>query len=113
MAQKVQVILVDDVDGGKADETVTFGFDGTGYEIDLSSKNAKKLRDAVAPYLGAARKAGRVATAKARGRSGGSPAAADREQNQAIREWAKKQGLKVSDRGRIPAEIVERFHRQR
>jgi hypothetical protein len=110
MAQKVQVTLVDDLDGGKADETVSLGFDGAAYEIDLSSKNAKKLRDAIAPYLGAARKTGRV-SGKARARRGTGSATADRDQNQAIREWAKKQGLKVSDRGRIPAEIVERYHR--
>jgi hypothetical protein len=114
VAQKVQVLLVDDIDGGEAEETVTFSLDGVSYEIDLSSKNAGTLRDAVAPYVGAARKAGRstatkVATAT-RPRSSGSTATADREQNQAIREWAKKRGFKVSDRGRIPSDIVKQFH---
>ena len=112
MAQKVQVILVDDLDGGSADETVSFSLDGVTYEIDLSAKNAGKLRDALADYVGAARKAGRVARS-ARGRAVASTAVADREQNQAIRAWAKKKGLKVSERGRIPAEIVEKYHSSR
>jgi hypothetical protein len=114
VAQKVQVLLVDDIDGGEAEETVSFSLDGVSYEIDLSAKNASVLRDAVAPYVGAARKAGRSvatkATATARTRSSGSTATADREQNQAIREWAKKRGFKVSDRGRIPSDIVKQFH---
>jgi hypothetical protein len=114
VAQKVQVLLVDDIDGGEAEETVSFSLDGVSYEIDLSAKNASTLRDAVAPYVGAARKAGRSsapkAVAAARTRSSGSTATADREQNQAIREWAKKRGFKVSDRGRIPSDIVKQFH---
>lgn len=113
MAQKVEVTLVDDLDGGTADETVSFAIDGTSYEIDLSGKNAQKLRDAVSPFLGAARKVGRVGGRAVRGRSGGGTATADREQNQAIREWAKKKGLPVSERGRIPADIVERYHNER
>ena len=109
MAQKVEVHLIDDLDGKEANETLTFGLDGSNYEIDLSAKNANKLRDALSTYIGAARKAGRIPAKAGRGRSGGS-ATADREQNQAIREWAKKQGLTVNDRGRIPAEIVEKYH---
>jgi hypothetical protein len=108
VAQKVQVILVDDLDGGSANETVSFSLDGTSYEIDLSTKNAEKLRDAFASYVGAARKAGRTSRNIRAGRT--SSAAADREQNQAIRSWAKKKGLKVSERGRIPADIVEKYH---
>ena len=111
MAQKVEVTLVDDLDGGTADETVSFAIDGAQYEIDLSAKNAQKLRDAVTPFVGAGRKAGRTSTRNTRG--GRSSAAVDREQNQAIREWAKKKGLNVSERGRIPAEIVERYHAER
>ena len=112
MAQKVQVLLVDDIDGSEAEETVSFSLDGVTYEIDLSSKNAATLRDAVAPYVGVARKAGRVAAKAAvvRTHPVGSTATADREQNQAIREWAKKRGFKVSDRGRIPNDIVKKFH---
>jgi hypothetical protein len=112
VAQKVEVTLVDDLDGGTAAETVSFAIDGTQYEIDLSTKNAQRLRDTVAPFVGAARRTGRVAKGNVRGRTGGT-AAVDREQNQAIREWAKKNGLNVSERGRIPAEIVERYHAER
>src|ERR1044071_1748326 len=105
MAQKVQVLLVDDLDGGEASETVSFALDGSSYEIDLSGKNAEELRDAFAKYVGAARKAGRAQTSSSSRSSGssrrsGGSAAMDRDQAAAIRSWAKKQGLKVSDRGR-------------
>jgi hypothetical protein len=115
VAQKVTVSLIDDLDGDKADETVEFGLDGKSYEIDLSSGNADKLRDALASYVAAARRPG------GRRRSGGGgPAAAatarrpsvDREQNQAIRDWARKRGMKVSDRGRIPADVLEAYHQE-
>jgi hypothetical protein len=113
MAQKVQVLLVDDLDGGEATETVSFALDGSAYEIDLSQRNAEELRDAFAKYVGAARKAGRSgASAGGRsssGRSRGSTAM-DRDQAAAIRSWARKQGLKVSDRGRIPASIIEQYN---
>ena len=115
MAQRVQVILVDDVDGGTAAETVSFSLDGVAYEIDLSTKNATKLRGVFAPYVGSARRTGRVPARPgggSRARTGGT-ATADREQNQAIREWAKKRGFNVSDRGRIPAEVVEQYHASR
>src|SRR5829696_989867 len=114
MAQKVQVLLVDDLDGGEAAETVSFALDGSSYEIDLSRKNAEEMRDSLAKYVGAARKAGRTSTTSSRssggGRRGGSSTAMDRDQAAAIRSWAKKQGLKVSDRGRIPATIIEQYN---
>lgn len=114
MAQKVQVLLVDDLDGGDASETVGFSLDGASYEIDLSKKNADQLRDAFAKYVGAARKAGRSGGGSAArtsgGRSRGSGTSMDRDQAAAIRSWAKKQGLKVSDRGRIPASIIEQYN---
>ena len=115
MAQKVQVLLVDDLDGGEASETVSFALDGSSYEIDLSGKNAEELRDAFAKYVGAARKAGRTSSSSPSrssggGRRGGSSTAMDRDQAAAIRSWAKKQGLKVSDRGRIPATIIEQYN---
>ena len=114
MAQKVQVLLVDDLDGGEAAETVSFGLDGASYEIDLSKKNADGLRDALAKYVGAARKAGRSTPSRSSGgsrsRGSGGSAAIDRDQAAAIRSWAKKQGLKVSDRGRIPANIIEQYN---
>jgi multidrug efflux pump subunit AcrB len=112
MAQKVQVLLVDDLDGGEASETVSFSIDGSNYEIDLSGKNADELRDAFAKYVGAARKAGRatsVSSSRSSGRRGGTTSM-DRDQAAAIRSWAKKQGLQVSDRGRIPATIIEQYN---
>lgn len=111
MAQKVQVLLVDDLDGGEAAETVRFGLDGTNYEIDLSDAHAKTLRDAIAEYVKVGRRTGRSTTGRAaatRGRAAASTG--DREQNRAIREWAKRKGLEISDRGRISAEIVDRYH---
>ncbi len=113
MAQKVTVTLVDDLDGGTAEETVEFGIDGVTYEIDLSNDNAGKLRDALAGYVAHARRAGgrRRASAAPPKRSGGGRASVDREQNAAMREWARKNGYKVSDRGRIPAEVVEAYHK--
>ena len=113
MAQKVEVSLVDDLDGGQAEETVTFALDGAAYEIDLSTKNAEKLRKVVANYVDSARKMSRRGHAVKASRNSGGAATVDREQTQAIREWAKKKGLKVSDRGRISAEIVAQYHAQR
>lgn len=116
MAQKVTVSLVDDLDGDKADETVEFGLDGKNYEIDLSSSNADKLRDALAGYVAAARRPG--GRRRSGGGGGGASAAAnrrpsvDREQNQAIRDWARKRGMKVSDRGRIPADVLDSYHQE-
>ena len=112
MAQKVQVLLVDDLDGGEATETVSFALDGSSYEIDLSKKNADVLRDAFAKYVGAARKAGRSGGSSGRSpsRSRSGSTTMDRDQAAAIRSWAKKQGLKVSDRGRIPASIIAEYN---
>lgn len=110
MARKVQVILTDDLDGNEADETVTFSLDGTSYEIDLSAKNSKALRDAFAPYVGHARrvsKSGRRSGSSANGRSS---ATTDRAQTQAIRDWARRNGHQVSDRGRIPSTVLEAFN---
>lgn len=113
MAQIREVRLIDDLDGNTADETVEFGIDGKNYEIDLSKGNAGKLRDALAAYVAAARRAG---GGRRRGSSAASAPARrpviDREQNQAIREWARKRGMKVSDRGRIPAEVLDAYHQE-
>ena len=120
MAQKVVVSLVDDLDSSEADETVEFGLDGATYEIDLSDANAAALRDRLADYVAHARRSGgrRRSSSSARvvvrlaPRSGsGGRAAVDREQNQAIREWARKQGMTVSERGRIPSEVSEAYHK--
>jgi hypothetical protein len=111
MAQKIQVLLVDDLDGGVATETVTFGLDGGSYEIDLSAANAAMLRAALADYVAHARRPQRsLRSPNAPTRSNRPPARADREQTQAIREWARKNGHKVNDRGRVPAAIVVAYN---
>ena len=113
MARKVQVILSDDLDDSiPADETVTFALDGTTYEIDLSDKNATEMRDVLGKYVSAARKVssrGTRASGAGRSRATGGGGRMDREQAGAIREWARKNGHEVSDRGRIPAAVVEAF----
>lgn len=107
MAQKVQVTLVDDIDGSEAVETVQFSLDGTAYEIDLSARNAAELRDDLARWVGAARKAGRGAVGRAPSRRSAAArsTAPDKAQTAHIRQWAREQGLKVSERGSIPASI--------
>ena len=100
MAQKVNIVLIDDIDGTEADETISFGLDGANYEIDLKAANAKKLRNALAPYVGHARK---VTTRRSGGRrtaaktGGATPAE--------IREWGRKNGFEVSERGRVSTEL--------
>jgi hypothetical protein len=102
VAQRVQVILEDDIDGGAAEETVSFSLDGVSYEIDLSRKNANKMRDAFALYVGSARKVGgrrRRGSAKS-SKTGSSPE---------IREWARNNGWDIPERGRIAAEVREAY----
>lgn len=108
MAQKVQTLLIDDLDGGEAESTVRFGLDGTDYEIDLNAKHAEALRKALAPYLDAARRTSGSATRrpsrtarKAAGVGGPDPTT--------VREWAKSQGIEVKDRGRVPADLMVKF----
>ncbi|MFF3336577.1 Lsr2 family protein [Streptomyces sp. NPDC002888] len=108
MAQKVQVLLVDDLDGGEADETVTFALDGKTYEIDLTTANADKLRSLLDPYVKGGRRTGGRASGgrgKARAASGGSQDTAQ------IRAWAKENGFEVNDRGRVPATIREAYEK--
>ena len=104
MAQKVKIILVDDLDAGSADETVRFGLDGAQYEIDLSTDNAKNLRAALKPYLDAGRKVGG-------GRAGRPRSTGSARNNEAaqIREWARNNGYTVSERGRVNSEIIEAY----
>jgi hypothetical protein len=112
MAKRTVHMLVDDIDGDEADETVRFAIDGVQYEIDLSTENATKMRDALARYMQVGSKVGRTTATAARvsvGRGRG-PATVDRDQNRAIREWAHGKGIGVSDRGRIRQEIVDRYH---
>ena len=107
MAQKHIVQLIDDLDGVEAQETVSFSLDGTRYEIDLSAENAAKLRDSLAVYVANARRSTRPgAQANGRGRSH----RADREQTAAIREWARANGHRIGDKGRIPSEVLEAYH---
>jgi hypothetical protein len=104
MAQKVQVLLVDDLDGGEASETVSFSLDGTAYEIDLSADNAGKLRKDFAQYIDHARRGGAGGSRRRRARTG-----PGRERSAEIRAWARQRGHKVSERGRIPATIINEY----
>jgi hypothetical protein len=112
VAQRTILELVDDLDGGQADETVTFALDGVEFEIDLNSENAARLRDTLAEYVGHARRTGgrkqrgavaAVAPAKAATSGNGKP------DTQAVREWARSQGETVAERGRVPQALVMRF----
>jgi hypothetical protein len=104
MAQKVQVILTDDLDGSEADETVTFALDGVSYEIDLSEANAEALREAVAAYAQAARRTGGRSTRRAPGVP--KPRLADERVDLSdVRAWARDNGFQVSDRGRVSGEV--------
>ena len=106
VAVEVEVILVDDIDGSEATETVRFGLDGTSYEIDLNAANAAALRNALARFTGAGRKAGRTRrTAAANGRK-----APDADLDKAeVRNWARANGVKVNERGRVPDAVVARY----
>ncbi|NMH97461.1 histone-like nucleoid-structuring protein Lsr2 [Pseudonocardia acidicola] len=106
MSQKVEVRLIDDVDGSEASTTVSFALDGRDYEIDLSEDNRRRLDDMLRPYLAAARRAGRRAAAPARGRV---TSPVDRAHNDAVRAWARGNGHQVSARGRIPAQILQAY----
>ena len=114
MAQRVNVVLVDDIDGSDAVETVTFGLDGVEYEIDLSAQNADKLRESLGLYVGHGRRTG------GRRRSGGSQgeqkasrsrsrASSDGPSASEIREWARANGHTVPDRGRVSSEVREAY----
>jgi hypothetical protein len=110
VAKETITKLLDDLDGGEASETVKFGLDGHSYEIDLSTKNANKLRAVLAPFIEkATRVTGRTGPSGARTRAA---AGGDRDQNQAIRAWAQRKGLGVAPRGRIRGDIVEQYHRE-
>ena len=105
MAQKVQVVLVDDVDGSTATETVAFSLDGTQYEIDLNEEHATQLRDALAPWISAGRRmSGRKSSS---GRK--SAASSSSSDAAAIRAWAKDNNVEVPERGRIPAKVREAY----
>lgn len=103
MAQRVHVTLEDDIDGGKADETVRFGIDGIEYEIDLSKKNARALRDVMSHYVDAGRKVGNKRRATRPRAAGG------RGDANQIRQWAAENGYEISERGRVPARVREAY----
>jgi hypothetical protein len=102
MAQRVQVVHTDDLDGSAADSTTQFSYQGADYEIDLSAVNARHLAEILDPFIAAARRA------PARSPARGSRVSAGLDQA-AVRGWAREQGLKVSDRGRIPAAVIEQY----
>lgn len=112
MAQKIETTLVDDLDGTEAAETILFGLDGSAFEIDLSAHNADGLRGALGEFVHAARKVGRLDKVITTRASNGVRPRADREQTQAIRDWARRHNLAVKDRGRIPELVQLAFDKQ-
>jgi hypothetical protein len=106
VASRTIVEVTDDLDGSKADETIQFTMDGTSFEIDLSTAHAKDLRNALEPYMRAGRKTG----GRRDGRRRAGSVMREHDQIAAIRDWAKTHGLKVSDRGRISAEVQEAYN---
>jgi len=106
VAQKIQTLFIDDIDGSAAEGTVRFGLDGTEYEIDLNAGHARQLRDALARYVGAARRAGGSARKPARGSRRGPSGGLNTTE---VRDWARAQGIEVKDRGRVPADLVAQF----
>lgn len=106
MAQKVQTIFIDDIDGSEAEGTVLFGLGGTQYEIDLSTGHARELQAVLAPYIQAGRKVTGSARRPAQARRA---APASRVSNTDVRAWAKAQGLEVKERGRVPADVIAQY----
>lgn len=102
MARKIQTTFVDDIDGSEAEGTVRFSLDGAGYEIDLNVTHGEELHQALAPYIAHARK-----TSARRGPRGRRDASAG--DSHAVREWARRQGIQVKERGRVPASITEKY----
>jgi hypothetical protein len=104
VAQRIQTLFVDDIDGSEAEGTVRFGLDGADYEIDLSVAHGEELHKALAPYVAHARKVGGARRAARAGRR--TAGAIDTHR---VREWAREQGIEVKERGRVPANIVEKY----
>lgn len=104
MASKVAVVVTDDIDGSPEAETVTFGLDGTTYEIDLGETNRTKFNAAFAPYIEAGRRISRTPRRSSASRSSG-----PKVDNTAVRAWAKEHGLKVSERGRLSTDVVQQY----
>jgi hypothetical protein len=110
MATIEQIKYLDDLDGTEGATTLSFGLDGKQYQIDLGEENTAQLRDALAPYLAVARKAGSTTAVRPISTARPRKPTVDREQNDAIRDWARKRGFKVADRGRIPAPALAAYH---
>jgi nucleoid-associated protein Lsr2 len=106
MAQKVQTLFIDDIDGGEAEGTVRFGLDGTDYEIDLSGEHNGELHTALAQYIAHARKVGGASRRSGRSASRHAPSGID---TTAVRTWAREQGIDIKDRGRVPADVVAKY----
>jgi hypothetical protein len=106
MAQRIQTLFIDDLDGSEAEGAVHFALDGMQYEIDLNTAHAKELRKALTRYTDAARRI--TGPTRRRVRSRGT-ASANGAGNPEVRAWAKSQGIEVKDRGRVPAEVVARY----
>lgn len=106
MAQRVQVILVDDVSGGEANESVEFALDGVHYEIDLCDQNAAKLREDFAQWIGQARRAGGRRQTR---RRGASSTAERSDELGKVRDWGRENGFKVSSRGRVSRELQDAY----
>jgi Lsr2 len=109
VAQKIQTLFIDDIDGSEAEGTVRFALDGAEYEIDLNAKHAEALRKALARYVDAARRSSGGSSPARRPARAGRRAPASGLNTTEVREWAKAQGIEVKDRGRVPAELVVRF----
>jgi hypothetical protein len=105
MAQKIQTLFIDDIDGSDAEGTVRFSLDGTDYEIDLNADHTTELRDALALYVAHARKVGGAARRAGRG----GPRKASAVDNTAVRAWAREQGIDIKERGRVPATVVAQY----
>jgi hypothetical protein len=104
MVQQIQTLFIDDIDGGPAEGTVRFGLDGTDYEIDLSTAHNEELHKVLSGYVTHARKTAGTARRGPRGRR-----AADPLDTRRVREWARAEGIDIKERGRVPAEVIERY----
>jgi hypothetical protein len=109
VAQKIQTLFIDDIDGGAAEGTVRFALDGTDYEIDLNAKHSEELRSALGKYVSHARKVGGSARRAGRAAGRASRGASSALNTTEIRNWAREQGYDIKDRGRVPADLVAKY----
>jgi hypothetical protein len=106
MAQKIQTLFIDDIDGGEAEGTVRFALDGSEYEIDLNAEHSDELRSALGKYISHARKVSAAATRRGTARGGRRARTVD---TGAVRTWAREQGIDIKERGRVPADVVAKY----